>query len=102
MEKHMADTSTPKIDILDSTEKAGEQLVSVVKQTQSVALDVARAFAQALPPVPARTSEAVGVIALPDVEALAAYGFDLAGQLLAAQKDFAVSFAHTFAPAKSA
>ena len=48
----MADTSTPKIDILDSTETAGEQLVSVVKQTQSVALDVARALAQALPPVP--------------------------------------------------
>ena len=47
----MADKATTKINVLDATQKVGEQLVSVVKQSQSFALDVARAYAQAWPPV---------------------------------------------------
>jgi len=39
---------------------------------------------------------------LPDVPALTACSFDLAAELLAAQKDFAVTLANTFAPAKTA
>ena len=39
---------------------------------------------------------------LPDVPALTACGFDLAAELLAAQKDFAVTLANTVAPAKTA
>ena len=97
----MTDTSTPKIDVLDATQKVGEQWVSAVKQSQSIALDVARAFAQAVPPVPSRLSEARSAAGLPDVQAMTAYGFDLAAELLAAQKDFVVTLANTFAPAKT-
>lgn len=96
----MADTN--KIDVLDATQKVGEHFVSAVKQTQALALDVARAFAEALPAVPAKLAETPAGVALPDVEAFTAYGFDLATELLAAQKQFAVSLANTFAPAKSA
>jgi hypothetical protein len=35
------------------------------------------------------------------VEAVTSYGYDLAAELLAAQKDFVVSLASTFTPAKS-
>lgn len=98
----MADKSKTPVDVLDATQKVGEQLVSAVKQSQALTLNVARAFAQALPPVPAHLSEAPGVVALPEVQAVTAYGFDLAAELLAAQKDFAVSLANTFAPAKDA
>ena len=98
----MADKSTMKINVLDATQKVGEQLVSAVKQSQGITLDLARAYARALPPVPARLLEAPGVVAMPDVPAIMAYGFDLAAELLAAQKDFAVNLADTFAPAKSA
>jgi hypothetical protein len=42
----MADTSTTKIDVLDATQKVGERWVSAVKQSQSIGLDVARAFAK--------------------------------------------------------
>jgi hypothetical protein len=94
----MADTSTTKIDVLDATQKVGERWVSAVKQSQSIGLGVARAFAQALSPVPSRLSEA----RLPDVPALTACGFDLAAELLAAQRDFAATLANTFAPAKTA
>ncbi|HUE34971.1 MAG TPA: hypothetical protein VMQ38_19310 [Mycobacterium sp.] len=94
--------STAKLDILDATQKFGEQWVSAVKQSQSIAVDVARAFAQAVPPTPLRLYEARAAVGLPDVSALTAYGFDLAAELLAAQKDFAVTLANTFAPAKTA
>lgn len=94
--------STTKVDILDATQKVGEQWVSAVKQSQGIALDVARAFAVAMPPVPSRLSKAPGVVALPDVPAVMAYGYDLAAELLAAQKDFAVTLAGVFAPEKTA
>ena len=98
----MTDTSKPTVDVLDATQKFGEQLVSTVKQTQSLALDAARGFAGALPPLPSGLSENRGLVALPDVPAITAYIFDLAAELLAAQKDFAVTLASTFIPAKTA
>ena len=36
----MADSTTPTIDFLDATQKLGDQLVSTVKQSQSITLDV--------------------------------------------------------------
>jgi hypothetical protein len=98
----MADNATTKINILDATQKVGEQLVSAVNQSQSFALDMVRAYAQAWPPVPSKLSEIPAVVALSDLPAVTAQSFDLASQLLAAQKDFAVALANTFAPAKSA
>ena len=92
----MTDTSKPTVDVLDATQKLGEQLVSAVKQSQSLALDVARAFAGALPSVPSSLPETRSLVALPDVTAVTAYGFDLAAELLTVQKDFAVTLASTF------
>ena len=98
----MTDTSKPTVDVLEATQKFGEQLVSTVKQTQSLVLDAARAFAGALPSAPSGLSDNFGFVALPDVQAVTAYSFDLAAELLAAQKDFAVTLASTFIPAKTA
>ena len=71
-------------------------------QSQSLSLDAARAFADALPSVPSRLTDTRGLVALPDLPAVTAYGFDLAAELLAAQKDFALTLASTFIPAKTA
>jgi hypothetical protein len=98
----MTDTSKPTVDVLEATQKFGEQLVSTVKQTQSLALDTARGFAAALPSLPTGLSENFGLVALPDLPAITAYSFDLAAELLAAQKDFAVTLASTFTPDKTA
>src|SRR5262245_4090241 len=98
----MTDTSKPTVDILEATQKFGEQLVSAVKQSQSLALDAARAFAGALPSLPSGLFEPPGFVALPDVQAITAYCFDLAAELLAAQKDFVVTLASTFTPEKTA
>jgi hypothetical protein len=98
----MTDTSKPTVDVLEATQKFGEQLVSTVKQTQSLVLDAARAFAGALPSAPSGLSDNLGFVALPDVQAVTAYSFDLAAELLAAQKDFAVTLVGTFTPEKTA
>ena len=71
-------------------------------QSQSLSLDAARDFAGALPSVPSSLTDTRGLVALPDLQAVTAYGFDLAAELLAAQKDFAVTLASTFIPAKTA
>ena len=98
----MTDTSMPTVDVLDATQKFGEQLVSTVKQTQNLALDAARAFAGALPSLPSGLPETQGFAALPDVQTVTAYSFDLAAELLAAQKDFALTLVSTFTPEKTA
>ena len=94
-------TTTPT-DMPDATQKFGEQLVSAVKQSQSLALDAARAFTGTWSSVPSSLSESPIAAALPDVPAITAYGFDLAAELLAAQKDFAVALATTLTPGKTA
>jgi len=98
----MTDTSKPTVDVLEATQKFGEQLVSTVKQTPGLVLDAARAFAGALPSAPSGLSDNLGFVALPDVQAVTAYSFDLAAELLAAQKDFAVTLVGTFTPEKTA
>jgi hypothetical protein len=98
----MTDKSSTSTDVLDATQKLGEQWVSAVKQGQSVALDVARAFAGAWSSVPSNLPENPLAAALPDVPAITAYNFDLATELLAAQKDFAVALTTTLTPGKTA
>lgn len=97
-----AKSSTNPTDIPDAVEKFGEQLVSAVKQSQSLALDAARVYAAAWSSVPSHLREIPKSAALPDVPTVTAYGFDLAAELLAAQKDFAVTLATTLTPDKTA
>ena len=95
-------SSTTPTDIPDAAQKLGEQLVAAVKQSQGLALDAARAYAKAWSSVPSQLSEIPKVAALPDVPTATAYGFDLAAELLAAQKDFALTLATTLTPGKTA
>ena len=97
----MTDKSSTSTDVLDTTQKLSEQWVSAVKQGQSVALDVARAFAGAWSSVPSKLPENPLAAALPDVPAITAYSFDLASELLGAQRDFAVALATTLTPGKT-
>lgn len=97
----MTDKSSTTTDVLDTTQKLGEQLVSAIKQSQSPALDAARTFAGAWSSVPSSLSESPIAATLPDVPAITAYGFDLAAELLAAQKDFAVTLTTTLTPGKT-
>ena len=61
-----------------------------------------RACAGGVRALPSGLSDNLGFVALPDVQAVTAYSFDLAAELLAAQKDFAVTLVGTFTPEKTA
>ena len=81
-----AKSSTTPTGVPDAAQKLGEQLVSAVKQSQSVALDgpvFSLAFCRWCPRV---SSEIPNVVALPDVPAVTACSFDLAAKLLARTK----------------
>jgi hypothetical protein len=97
----MTAKSATSTDVLDTTRQLGERWVSAVKQSQSVALDLTRAFAGAWSSVPSGLPENPLAAALPDVPAITAYGFDLAAELLAAQKDFAVTLTTTLTPGQA-
>ncbi|QSE81435.1 MULTISPECIES: hypothetical protein [Rhodococcus] len=93
---------TPTAPTAETSTKAGDQLVSAVKQGQKVALDVAKTVAKLTPSIP--TPELLkieGAPELPDFQALTASGFDVAIALLTAQRDFATNLAAAFAPAKA-
>jgi hypothetical protein len=93
-------TSTKPTEVPEVAQELGEQLVSAVKQSQILALDTARTFAKAWPSAPARLSDVPGADLLPDFPALTAYGYDLAAELLAAQKDFVVQVTATLGAGK--
>ncbi|TQC42564.1 hypothetical protein EEB14_48195 [Rhodococcus sp. WS4] len=97
-------SATPTAPIAEASTKAGDQLVSVVKQGQKVALDVAEALAKLTPSIPTpvllKIEDAPEL--LPDFQALTTSGFDVAIELLTAQRDFAANLAAAFTPAKAA
>ncbi|KXF52939.1 hypothetical protein R1X32_01625 (plasmid) [Rhodococcus opacus] len=97
-------SATPAAPIAEATNKAGDQLVSVVKQGQKVALDVAEALAKLTPSIPTpvllKIEDAPEL--LPDFQALTTSGFDVAIELLTAQRDFAANLAAALTPAKAA
>jgi len=80
-----------------------EQLVSTVKQGQKLTVDAVQAWTKAASALPVpELPQIPGVASLPGVEAITAYTFDLAIELLNAQRDFAVQLAVAFTPAKAA
>ncbi|MGA2209360.1 MAG: hypothetical protein ABSH30_06975 [Acidimicrobiales bacterium] len=95
--------ATPTTEVSDLAEKIREQLLSTVKHAQKLSIDAAQSWLKAssvisLPDVPAIP----GVPALPGMEAVTTFTFDLAGDLLNAQRDYAMELAKVLAPAKSA
>lgn len=90
-------TETP-----DLAQKIREQLVSSVQQGQQLSVDAAQSFVKAVSVLPALELPKVpGVPAVPGVEAATKYTFDVAADLLNAQRDFALQLANVFVPEKS-
>ena len=95
--------TSPDPQVSDLAKKAAEQLVSTVKQGQQLTLAAAQIWTKAVSAVPLPEVPTVpGTPALPDVATVTAYSFDLASDLLAAQREFALQLADTLAAAKSA
>ena len=95
--------ATPTTEVSDLAEKIREQLLSTVQHAQKLSIDAAQSWLKAssvisLPDLPAIP----GVPALPGMESVTAFSFDVAGDLLNAQRDYALQLAKVLAPATSA
>jgi len=88
-------------------QKFREQLVSNVQQSQKLSLDAAQTWAKVVSVFPASVLPIMnmpkipGIPALPGLEAATKYTFDVATDLLNAQRDFALQLTSAFAPVKT-
>ena len=97
-----ATTNKTTTEIPDIAQKVREQLVSTVQQGQQMSVNAAQTWVKAvsvlsvmdLPKIP-------GIPVLPGVEAATKYTFDVATDLLNAQRDFALQLTNVLIPAKS-
>jgi hypothetical protein len=95
-------TKTTSTEIPALAQKFHEQLIATVKQGQQLSIDAAQTWAKAVSVLPAFDLPAIpGVPALPGVEAATKYTFDVATDLLNAQREFALQLTNALTPAKN-
>jgi len=88
--------------VTNMAQKFREQLVSTVQQGQQMSVDAAQTWVKAVSVLPVMDLPKVpGIPALPGVEAATKYTFDVATDLLNAQRDFALQLTNVLIPAKS-
>jgi hypothetical protein len=101
--KPTAKPTTVASELPELADQVREQLVSTVKQGQKMTVDAVQAWTKAASALPTpQLPQIPGVPALPGVEVITAYAFDLAIELLTAQREFALQLADAFAPTKAA
>lgn len=94
--------TTPTTEMPALAEKIREQLVSTVRQGQQLTVDAAQTWVKVVSVLPVVDLPKVpGVPALPGMEAATTFTFDLAADLLNAQRDFALQLTGVFAPRQS-
>ena len=100
----MATTTKPTTTEMPAlAQKIREQLVSTVRQGQQLSVDAAQTWVKAVSVLPVPDLPVVpGIPAMPGVEAATKYTFDVAGDLLTAQREFALQLASVFVPQQSA
>ena len=97
-----ATTTKPTTEVPDFAQKIREQLISTVRQGQQLSVDAAQAWVKAASVLPVPDLPKVpGIPAVPGVQAASKFTFDLAADLLNAQRDFALQLADVLVPAKS-
>lgn len=83
-------------------QKTREQLVSGLQQGQQLSIDAAQSWVKAVSVLPAMDLPKIpGLPDLPDLAAATKYTFDVASDLLSAQRNFALQLTSTLSPAKA-
>jgi len=96
-------SSTSTTETADLARKVREQLISTVQQGQKLTVDAAQTWVKAVSALPVHDLPTLpGGPALPSMAAATTYAFDVATDLLTAQRDFTVQLATVFVPEKSA
>ncbi len=95
-------TSSTK-EIPELAQKLREQLIATVQQSQQMSIDAAETWVKAVSVLPMPDLPAMpGVPSMPGFEAATRYTFDLAADLLNAQRDFTLQLVKVLVPEKSA
>ena len=83
-------------------QKTREQLVSGLQQGQQLSIDAAQSWVKAVSVLPAMDLPKIpGLPDMPDLAAATKYTFDVASDLLSAQRNFALQLTSTLSPAKA-
>ena len=95
--------TTPTTEVPELAQKIREQLLSTVHQGQQLSIDAAQTWVKAVSVLPVPDLPAIpGLPAVTGLEAATKYTFDVAADLLKAQRDFALELTDVLVPAKSA
>jgi hypothetical protein len=95
--------TTPTTEVSDLAQKIREQLMSTVQQAQKLSVDAAHSWLETASVVPVPDMPTIpGLDKLPSIEAATTYTFDVANDLLTAQREYALKLAKVLATAKSA
>lgn len=83
-------------------QKFREQLVSTVQQGQQFSIDAAQTWVKAVSVLPVMDFPTIpGLAAAPDMQAATKYSFDVASDLLTAQRAYALQMTSALLPAKT-
>ena len=94
--------TTPTTEMPALAQKIREQLVSTVRQGQQLSVDAAQTWVKVVSVLPVVDLPKVpGVPALPGLEAATKFTFDVAADLLSAQRDFALQLTGVLVPQQS-
>jgi hypothetical protein len=95
-------TKTTATEIPETAQKIREQMLSTVKQGQQLCIDAAQGWVKAVSVLPVPDLPKIpGVPAIPAIGAASKLIFDVAADLLNAQRDYALQLVNVLAPAKS-
>ena len=84
-------------------QKSREQLVSNLQQGRQLTIDAAQSWLKAVSVLPSLDLPKIpGLPAMADLEAATTYTFDVAADLLNAQREFAIQLTHALVPTKTA
>jgi len=92
--------TTNETDLNNIAQKVREQLLSTVQQGQKMSIDAAQTWVKAVSVLPVPDLPKIpGIPALPGLEAATTYTFDVAADLLNAQRVFALQLTNVLVPA---
>jgi hypothetical protein len=94
--------TTPTIEIPEAAQKIRERMLSTVKHGQQLTIDTAQGWVKAVSVLPIPDLPKIpGVPAIPTIGTASKFTFDVAADLLNAQRDYVLQLVNVLAPAKS-
>jgi hypothetical protein len=94
--------TTPTTEIPETAQKIREQMLSTVKQGQQLSIEAAQGWVKAVSVLPIPDLPNIpGVPAIPTIGAASKFIFDVAADLLNAQRDYTLQLVNVLAPVKS-